>query len=66
MTDPKAALQQFIDKRVEVLGELDQLRTETQRRQELLLRVEGAIEALGIIGVTLEEPEDPTKGPAAE
>ena len=66
MTDPKAALQQFIDKRVEVLGELEQLRLETQRRQELLLRVEGAIEALGIIGVTLEELEDPTKGPSAE
>ena len=64
MTDPKSALQQFIDKRTEVLGELEQLRLETQRRQELLLRIEGAIEGLSLIGVTLEEA--PAEGPAPE
>ena len=62
MTEPKAALSQFTAKRQELLGELNQLRLEVQQRQELLLRVEGAIEAMTIIGVT---PDEPAAGPAA-
>ena len=60
MTEPKDALSQFTAKRQELVGELNQLRLEVQQRQELLLRVEGAIEAMTLIGVT---PDEPAAGP---
>ena len=66
MTEPNSALQQLVSKRQEILGELDQLRVETQRRQELLLRIEGGIEALGLVGATLESAEAGNEGPAPE
>ncbi len=61
MTHEQEVLQQFLNKRVELLKESEQLRLQLQQQTELLLRVEGAIEAFGLIGIEIT----PAEGPAA-
>ena len=57
MTKEQEVLQQFIAKRAEVIASLEELQLQARRHNELLLRVEGAIEAFGLIDVTLEAQE---------
>ena len=57
MSKEQEVLQQFIAKRAEVITALEELQLQTRRHNELLLRVEGAIEAFGLIGVELDTQE---------
>lgn len=59
MTKEQEALQQFIAKRVDVLKTSEQLRLQLQQQTELLLRIEGAIEAFGLIGIEITPAEGP-------
>ena len=58
MTKDQEVLQQFINKRVELLKASEQLRLQLQQQTELLLRVEGGIEALGLLGIEPARDED--------
>ena len=60
MTHEQEVLQQFITKRTEVRRVAEELRQKLQQQAELLLRVEGAIEAFGLIGIAL--PSDGAEG----
>ena len=53
MTKEQEVLQQFLTKRVELLRVTEQLRLQLQQQTEILLRVEGAIEAFGLIGIEI-------------
>ena len=59
MTHEQEVLQQFLAKRVELLQASEQLRLQLQQQTDLLLRVEGAIEAFGLIGIELTPAEGP-------
>ena len=59
MTKEQEVLQQFLTKRVGLLKTSEQLRLQLQQQTEVLLRVEGAIEAFGLIGIQIT----PTEGP---
>jgi hypothetical protein len=61
MTKEQEVLQQFLTKREEVVRSIEQLRLQLQQQTELLLRIEGAIEGLGLIGIEIT----PAEGPAA-
>ena len=58
MSTEQEVLQQFLTKRVELLRATEQLRLQLQQQTEILLRVEGAIEAFGLIGIEIT-PETP-------
>ena len=57
MSNEQEVLQQFVAKRTEVVAALEQLQAQVRRHNELLLRVEGAIEAFGLIGIELDTLE---------
>ena len=59
MTHEQEVLQQFLTKRVELLKASEQLRLQLKQQTELLLRVEGAIEAFGLIGIEITPAEGP-------
>lgn len=59
MTKEQEVLQQFLTKRVELLKASEKLRLQLQQQTELLLRVEGAIEAFSLIGIEIT----PAAGP---
>jgi len=58
MTNEQEVLQQFVAKRAEVVTALEHLQAQVRRHNELLLRVEGAIEAFGLINIELDTSED--------
>ncbi len=58
MTKEQEVLQQFISKRAEVVTALEHLQAQVRRHNELLLRVEGAIEAFGLIDIELDTTEN--------
>ena len=59
MTKEQEVLQQFITKRIQLLHSSEGLRQQLQEHAELLLRVEGAIEAFGLIGIEITPAEGP-------
>lgn len=59
MTKEQEVLQQFLTKRVELLRSTEQLQSQLQLHSEVLLRVEGAIEAFGLIGIVIPSGEGP-------
>ena len=59
MTHEQEVLQQFITKRIQLLRSSEELRQQLQQQAELLLRVEGAIEAFGLIGIEITPAEGP-------
>ena len=66
MTHEQEVLQQFISKRIELLHSSEELRSQLQQKAELLLRVEGAIEAFGLIGIELTPAEGPAPAETPE
>ena len=66
MTKEQEVLQQFISKRIELLHSSEELRSQLQQQAELLLRVEGAIEAFGLIGIELTPAEGPAPAETPE
>jgi len=72
MTEQQQQLQQLIARRAAVIEEVNRLRAEAQSKTELVIRLEGAIEGLQLVGIELpaeaapELPEVPAEAPAAE
>ncbi len=66
MTKEQEVLQQFISKRLELLRTGEELRSQLQQQTELLLRVEGAIEAFGLIGIEITPAEGPAPAETPE
>lgn len=66
MTQEQEVLQQFITKRIELLRSSGELRSQLQNQTELLLRVEGAIEAFGLIGIEITPAEGPEPAESPE
>ena len=55
MSKEQEVLESFHTKRQELVSNIEKLRQQMQQNSEILLRVEGAIEAFGLIDITLEE-----------
>jgi len=66
MTKEQEVLQQFLTKRIELLRSCEELRLQLQQQTELLLRVEGAIEAFGLIGIEITPAEGPAPAETPE
>ena len=66
MTEQQAHLQSLLDQRNSLQMEIEGLRAEVEGKKELFLKVQGAIEYLTQIGVTLEEVEQTTEEPEEE
>ena len=66
MTHEQEVLQQFLTKRLQLLRSGEELRSQLQQQAELLLRVEGAIEAFGLIGIEITPAEGPAPAETPE
>jgi prefoldin subunit 5 len=55
MTDQQQHLSNLVNQSQRIIGEIEQLTKEINLRKETFLKVQGAIEYLGQIGVTLPE-----------
>ena len=66
MTKEQEVLQQFLTKRIQLLRSSEELRQQLQQQAELLLRVEGAIEAFGLIGIEITPAEGPAPAETPE
>lgn len=60
MTEQREHLKNLLNQRNSIQKELDSLRMEMENKREVFLKVQGAIEYLTQIGVTLEEVEQST------
>ena len=58
MIDPQEYLRNLIATREATLKEIESLKLQARSRAEFVIRLEGAIEALGQVGIELEETED--------
>lgn len=72
MTEQQQQLQQLVERRAAVIEEVNKLRAEANAKAELVIRLEGAIEGLSLVGIELpadaapELPEVPAEAPATE
>lgn len=57
MTEQQEHLSNLLTQRQSISQELESLQTQITSKRELFLRVQGAIEYLQQVGVTLPEPE---------
>jgi len=59
-------LRELAGRRTELVGELRKLQEEAAKKQELLIRIEGALEGAALLGIELEEeaPEAPAPNEA--
>jgi hypothetical protein len=64
MTEQQEKLQQLVSRRTEVVEEATKLQKELQAKGELIIRIEGAIEAFSMLDIKL--PEEAPEAPAAE
>ena len=62
MTEQQEHLSNLLQQRQSLAEEFDNLSNEATSKKELFLKVQGAIEYLTQIGVTLPEPEDGSGG----
>jgi len=58
MTEQQEHLANLLQQRTTLQGELEQLQSAAGSKRELYWKVQGAIEYLAQIGVTLPEPEE--------
>lgn len=68
MTEQQEQLQKLVERRAAVIEEVNALRAEANAKAELVIRLEGAIEGLSLVGIELPAeaaPELP-EVPAAE
>ncbi len=59
MSKEQEVLQSFYTKRTELTTAIEKLRLQLQQNSEILLRVEGAIEGFGLIGIEIDPTETP-------
>jgi|DEB0MinimDraft_6_1074348.scaffolds.fasta_scaffold17806_3 uncharacterized protein YlxW (UPF0749 family) len=64
MNEQQQHLANLTNQKDNLLNEVSQLQTEIDKRREIFLKVQGAIEYLNTIGVTL--PETTEEGPGEE
>jgi hypothetical protein len=57
MTEQQNHLAQLVEQRDRLSQELEKLGSQSTKTRDLLLKTQGAIEYLNVIGVTLPEPE---------
>ena len=58
MTDPQEYLRNLISTREATVKEIESLKAQARARVEFLIRLEGAIEALGEVGIELEKDQN--------
>ena len=58
MTEHQLQLQQLVTRRAAVIEEVNTLRAEAQAKAELVIRLEGAIEGLQLVGIELPPAEE--------
>ena len=58
MTDPQEYLRNLISTREATVKEIEALKAQARTRVEFLIRLEGAIEALGEVGIELEKDQN--------
>ena len=58
MTDPQTYLKDLLEKKRQTGIEIANLKNEVQSKTEFYFKLEGAIEALQSIGITLDESSD--------
>lgn len=66
MTEQQQHLQSLLQQRQQLSQEIDSARNLWDTKRELFLKVQGAIEYLGQVGVTLPEVEEPSEEPSEE
>ena len=59
-------LQSLVDQRAAAIAEAQKLQNDLTAKSQYVIRLEGAIEAFGILGVSLPEPEPAAEAPAEE
>ena len=55
MTEQQTKLQELITRRAQVVEEATKMQKELQNKSELIMRLEGALEAFAMLGVKLPE-----------
>jgi len=65
MTEQQQKLKDLVGRRLKAVEEATKLQKELQARSELIIRLEGAIEAFSLLDITLPE-EGAEEVPAAE
>ena len=58
MTDPQRYLKDLLEKKRQTGIEIANLKNEVQSKTEFYFKLEGAIEALQSVGITLDESSD--------
>ena len=61
MTEQQQHLQSLLQQRQQLSQELESSRSVMESKRELLFKVQGAIEYLSQVGVTLPEVEEPSE-----
>ncbi len=64
MTEQQTKLQELITRRAQVVEEATKMQKELQNKSELIMRLEGALEAFAMLGVKL--PEEGEEAPTEE
>ena len=58
MTEDQKKLQELITRRAQVVEEATKMQKELQTKSELIMRLEGALEAFAMLGVKLPEEDE--------
>lgn len=66
MTEQQQHLQNAIEQQRSIAADLDQLNAQTSMKKELFLKLQGVVEYLTQMGVTLPEPEVEEETPVSE
>ena len=66
MTEQQQHLQNAIEQQRSIAADLDQLNAQTSMKRELFLKLQGVVEYLTQMGVTLPEPEVEEETPVSE
>ena len=66
LTEQQSHIASLLQQRALLIGEIEKMKSVGTEKRDLLLKVLGAIEYLGQIGVTLPEPPAPAPEPEEE
>ena len=66
LTEQQSHLASLLQQRELLIGEIEKMKSVGTEKRDLLLKVLGAIEYLGQVGVTLPEPPAPAPEPEEE
>jgi len=66
MTEQQQHLQSAVDQQRVIAADLEQLNTQTAAKREMFLKLQGVVEYLTQLGVTLPQPEVEEEVPVSE